>query len=219
MSPFSSWPRPLSSRSSFSPVRDARAAATSAASAAGGVKSDPQTITKASLRPRVPSPSCGSVATTNRRNFGCQVDADRALGDAASAAHAPGGAELVDPGCQLVDQPLPILRAGRRPNTSTVDVRVLQRETRIPPSPSLRRLTSEVCHILYGGTEAGRTDQRAVRTAQASTCHIVPLRVVEVPVQGILHSASLELAPHPCSSPVDRRVRFPAIALGGPLRG
>src|SRR5689334_386234 len=59
-------------------------------------------------------PDCGELLG--------HVDPDRAPRDAAPASDAPGGAELVDPGAELVREPLAVARSRRGPHRTAVDV-------------------------------------------------------------------------------------------------
>ena len=68
----------------------------------------------------------------DRGHFLGDVDADRAPGDAAAAADAARGAELVDPARQLVRHPLAIARLPFGPHAAAMDVGKIQREARIP---------------------------------------------------------------------------------------
>ena len=68
------------------------------------------------------------------------VDPDRAPRDAAPAPDAAGRAELVDPGAELVREPLAVARPRRRPHAAAVDVRVVHGVARVPAAPSLGAL-------------------------------------------------------------------------------
>ena len=73
----------------------------------------------------------------DRRRLLGDVDGDRAPGDAAPAADAARGAELVDPGRELVGHPLPVARARRAPDAAAVDVGVVEREAGVPHALAL----------------------------------------------------------------------------------
>src|SRR5512133_389946 len=60
------------------------------------------------------------------------VDGHRAPCDAAPAADAARGAELVDPGRELVGHPLPVARAPGLAHAAAVHVGVPEREARVP---------------------------------------------------------------------------------------
>src|SRR4051794_27486107 len=86
------------------------------------------------------------------------VDGDGAPGDAAAAADAAGGAELVDPGRQLVGHPLPVARTAARAHAAAVDVGVVEREAGVPGSLAHGLLPGEVRAVLNAVAEAGRAD-------------------------------------------------------------
>src|SRR5512133_2033007 len=84
--------------------------------------------------------SIGSVRCSDRRELLGYVDADGTPGDAAAAADAAGGAELVVPGAELVRQPLAVARPACRPNAAAVDVRIVDRVAGVPDPRTLRGL-------------------------------------------------------------------------------
>ena len=99
-----------------------------------------------------PSPSCA-----DGRGLLGQVDADRAPGDAAAAADAARGVELVPPGRQLVGQPLPVARRGRGPHRPTVQVGVVEVEARRPgPLAADRRRPGRWCRTRRCRSRSGR---------------------------------------------------------------
>src|SRR5450759_987649 len=106
------------------------------------------------------------------------VDADRAPGDAATAADAAGAAELVDPGRELVRHPLAVARARGAADRAPVDVRVVDREARVPALVALDVLAGEVGDVLDRRAEARRADHRAVAARQAALGDLVPARVL-----------------------------------------
>ena len=113
------------------------------------------------------------------RQLLAHVDGHRAPRHAAAAADAAEGAELLDPGRELVGQPLAVavLRAGaeRAPG----DSREAAREAGVP-GPLRRRLDAiEVGDLLDAGAEAGRADERAVAAGQAALGDLRPARAVE----------------------------------------
>src|SRR6478736_8780382 len=75
------------------------------------------------------------------------VDPDRAPRDAAPAPDAAGRAELVDPRAELVRQPLPVARAGRRADRAAVDVRVVEGEARVPDALARRLSAGQVARV------------------------------------------------------------------------
>src|SRR6478752_8499229 len=77
-------------------------------------------------------PGIPQVAGADRCRFLCDVDGDRAPSDAPSAADATGGAELVDPGRELVGHPLPVARAPPPTYAAAVRVGVLEGEAGVP---------------------------------------------------------------------------------------
>src|SRR6266508_729325 len=108
------------------------------------------------------------VVGADRRRLLDDVDRDRAPGDAATTADAARGAELVDPGRELVRHPLPVARTPRLAHAAAVHVGVPQREARVPQAGVLGLAAGEVGGVLDRAAEARGTDQRAVATAQAA---------------------------------------------------
>src|SRR3954451_5099849 len=102
------------------------------------------------------------IGPPDLRNLFGDVDRHRAPGDAAPAADAARGAELVDPGGELVGHPLAIARLRRGVDAAAVDVGVVEREARIPQAGTLRLLAGEVRDVLDRVAEAGGADHRAV---------------------------------------------------------
>ena len=137
-----------------------------------------------------------SIGRTDRGDLLGDVDADRAPGDAAAAADAPGRAELVVPGAELVRHPLPVARASRGPDAAAVDVRVVDREARVPDTPPLRLAAGEVGLVLDGRAEAGRADERAVAAREAAVCDVVPARMLEVAREQVAEVEGLHRAAH-----------------------
>ena len=117
----------------------------------------------------------------------------------------PRRAELVEPGRELVRHPLPVARAGRRPDAAAVQVGVLDREARVPDAGALRLGAGQVGRVLDGGAEAGRADQRAVAARQAALGDLVPARVLEVGEQRLARRARRRR----CASCAPRRPRPP----------
>src|SRR5580765_5620436 len=74
------------------------------------------------------SATCSTVGVREIRN----VDAGWAPCDAATAADAPGGTELVDPRGELVCHPLPVARLRRTSDRPAVEVGVLGVEAGVP---------------------------------------------------------------------------------------
>ena len=88
------------------------------------------------------APARSAVAPSLRSDGGRllgEVDPHRAPGDAAAAADATRGVELVPPGRQLVGQPLAVARRGSGPDWSSVQVGVVEIEARGPGPPPLDR--------------------------------------------------------------------------------
>src|SRR5215211_8945379 len=127
--------------------------------------------------------SCSTVCTDpplltwrRRTEVGCadrggllgDVDRHRAPGDAAPAADAAGGPELVDPGGELVGHPLAVARGRRVADAAAVDVGVIQGEAGVPAPHPLGLLPGEVAHVLDRVAEAGRADQGAVAAGEAA---------------------------------------------------
>src|SRR6266536_5154657 len=97
-----------------------------------------------------------------------QVDADWAPGDAAATAHAAGGAELVDPGTQLVREPLAVAGPGRGAHAASAEMAEIERVAGVPAPPAFGVLAGQVGGVLHGGAEAGRADHGAVAACQAA---------------------------------------------------
>src|SRR5690242_6158078 len=104
------------------PESVARCSGASAVSA--GDSSSSSAIVRIRISPR--------VGRSDRGDLLSDVDGHRAPGDAASAADAARGAELVDPRRQLVRHPLAVARAARTADAPAVDVGVLEGEARVP---------------------------------------------------------------------------------------
>src|SRR5271165_2231115 len=111
----------------------------------------------------------------------CDVDADRVPRNAAAAAHAARGAELVDPVGELVGHPLPVARSRRLPHASAMDVRERHVEARVPHAHPLGRRPGEVGVVLHARAEAGRAAFR----------HLIPARMLEVALQQLLQPLGL----------------------------
>src|SRR3569833_932070 len=130
-----------------------------------------------------------------RHLFG-DVDTDRAPGDAAPAAVAAGGAELIDPARELVGHPLAITRTGALPDTAAMDVAVLQSETGIPGPHPLGAGARKIAVVLDRGAEAGRADHGAVAAAQAALGDLVPARMLQIALQQLLQPLGFHPATH-----------------------
>src|SRR3954452_2139225 len=97
------------------------------------------------------SPWISSVSRcTDRPRLLGDVDRHRAPGDAAPATDAPGRAELVDPGRELVGHPLAVTRAGRAAHAAAVHVRMVEREARVPEACAFARVSGQVGGVLDG---------------------------------------------------------------------
>src|ERR1019366_1126800 len=142
------------------------------------------------------SPSSAFLGAADGSDFLRDVDPDRAPGDAAPAPDAARGAELIDPARELVSQPLPIARLGRRANAATMHVAMIEREARVPALHPFRVLAIEIRDVLDGGAEARRAYERAVRASEAPIRDVVPPRVVEVAVEEFLDSRRVERSAH-----------------------
>src|SRR5579859_591321 len=79
------------------------------------------------------------------------VDASRAPGDTAAAADAPGRAELVVPGTQLVADPLAVPAGPGLAHAAAVQVREGQLEAGSPVLPALGVLAGQVGDVLGAG--------------------------------------------------------------------
>src|SRR5690606_16492594 len=90
-----------------------------------------------------------------------EVDGGWAPGETAAAADAAGVAELLDPGAELVREPLPVALAHRRAEVLAGDVGVGVREARVPAAQALARAAVERGAVDDGVAEAGRAHHRA----------------------------------------------------------
>src|SRR5689334_524631 len=152
--------------------------------------------------------SMASVSASVARADGGQllghVDPDRAPRDAPPAADAPGAAELVVPGAELVRQPLTVTGARGRPYRAAVDVRVVDREAGVPASHALGVIPGHVGHVLDARAEARRADERAVAAGEAARSDLVPPLVPEIPGEEVADVGRVEPAPHALRGAVDR---------------
>ncbi len=149
------------------------------------------------------SPSVARIAATSS----VRSIADRAPRDAAPAADAARAPELVEPGRQLVRHPLPVARPARRAHAAAMDVRVVDREARVPALDAHDLLAGQVGHVLDRRAEAGRADHRAVPACQAARRDVIPARVLEVALEEVADVGRVHLAAHLCDRVRVRRVR------------
>src|SRR6266508_3391295 len=77
---------------------------------------------------RIDPPAFAEVGGADRRRLLGDVDRHRAPGNAAPAADAARGPELVDPGGELVGHPLAIARGRRVADAAAMDVGVVEGE-------------------------------------------------------------------------------------------
>src|SRR5674476_973217 len=73
-----------------------------------------------------------------------EVDAHGAPGDTASAAHTTRTTELVDPGGQLVGQPLAVTRPGRGADAAAVQIGEIHAEAGVQTPPPFPRHAGQV---------------------------------------------------------------------------
>src|SRR5579875_350073 len=106
----------------------------------------------------------GRVVGANRPHLFCNINANRAPGNAASTPDTAGGAKLINPARQFMRHPLTITRTGRGPYTATGQVRKIHRETGVPPAPAFGSHTRQISDIFDGGTKARGTNHRAIST-------------------------------------------------------
>src|SRR5581483_2616743 len=78
-----------------------------------------------------------------------------------------------------------------------VDVRVLEREARVPRADALGGGPGQVGDLLDARAEAGRTDERAVAAREAALGDLVPALVLEVPGEEPAEVRRVEPAAHP----------------------
>ena len=150
------------------------------------------------------------VGRADRGQLLGHVDPDRAPGDAAPAADAAGGAELVVPGAELVRQPLAVARAAAGPDRAAVDVASSRPSSTSPRRGGARRVWPvEVGDVLDARAEAGRADHRAVAAGEAALGDLVPARVLEVAREQVAQVGRRRAAGPSCS----------ARALDGGARG
>src|SRR5262245_46879459 len=114
------------------------------------------------------------------------INAYRAPRDAAAATNTARSLKLIDPGCQFVSHPLPVARESGRPYSTSMDVRMRRRETRVPPPPALGMITGEIRYLFDGTTEARRADHCAIRTGQTAGGNIIPTRMIHVSIEQFL---------------------------------
>ncbi len=126
------------------------------------------------------------------------VDADRAPRDAAPAAHAAVGAELVDPGAELVGQPLAVAVTDAGPEVAVRDAREVEREAGGPATLRLARRASQVGRLVDVAAEAGRADHRAAGAGEAALGDLVPAVRFELRHEAVLEpvGADAELLGH-----------------------
>src|SRR5664279_4379687 len=124
--------------------------------------------------------------TAERGGLGGDVDGGGAPGDAPAAADAPGRAELVDPGAELVRHPLPVAGFRRIPHRPAVDVGEIGVEAGVPHPVPFGDLAGEVRDVVHGGAAAGRADHRAVGAGLAPGRDVIPAGTLHTRVQQLL---------------------------------
>src|SRR5689334_5176014 len=131
------------------------------------------------------------------------VDADRAGGEAPAAPDAPGRAELVEPGGELVRHPLPVAGARAGPDAAAVQVGEVRGEAGVPDPPVLGLPAGERGVLVDGGAEAGGADHRAVAAREATARDVVPPRVLGVGVEQVADAGGVHLPAHVRDGAVD----------------
>src|SRR3989337_260923 len=129
-------------------------------------------------------------------DFFRNVDAHGTPGNPPPTADAARCAELVDPGGELVRQPLTVPGRGGGADAPAVDIREFQREAGAPAAPSPRMVAGEIGQVVHGGAEAGRADHGAVTAGQAPRGDLLPARVLPVAVEEFLDIAGVQTPPH-----------------------
>ena len=113
------------------------------------------------------------------------VDTHRAPGDAAAAADAARGAELVDPARELVRHPLPIARTRRLADAAAVDKGEIHGEAGIPFAHPLGGRAAQIAVILDRRAEAGRAHHGAVAAGETALGDVVPSRMIEIALAAV----------------------------------
>ena len=96
------------------------------------------------------------------RHFLRQINTGRAPRDAPATAHAARCSELILPGCELVSQPLPITTGDTVSDGRAVHVAEIDVEATVPFAFSLDMIARQIRDLSDCGTEARRTNHRAV---------------------------------------------------------
>ena len=131
------------------------------------------------------------------------VDADRAPGDAAAAADAAGGVELIPPAGELVRHPLAVARLRRGAHAAAVDVGEVHGEAGVPAPGAFGLAAGKVAGVLDRGAEAGRADHGAVAAGEAAAGDLVPARMLEVVHQQVADAVGVHRPPHVAAGVVD----------------
>ena len=82
-----------------------------------------------------------------------------------------------------MSQPLPIPGLGRYPNTTAVDIGMIESETRIPAAAPFRGCAGQIGRIVDIDAKAGRADHGAVGAGETSGSDIIPARVFAVGIK------------------------------------
>ena len=115
----------------------------------------------------------------DRHQLLADVDPDGTPRDAAAAADAARRPKLVEPGRELVGQPLAVAVLRPRPEVAPGDLGKVAREAGIPAPLGDRLDAVQVRDLAHARAEAGRADQRAVGAGEAALGDLRPVRVVE----------------------------------------
>jgi hypothetical protein len=116
------------------------------------------------------------------QNFTCflaDVNSYRAPRYAAATPHTSHRAELIDPCCQFMAEPLSIARCDGGAYRSAVHIREILRETGIPSAPAPGAVATERIRILYAVAKAGRANHRAIAARQAFFGRLIPAGVLK----------------------------------------
>src|SRR5579885_3522239 len=87
-------------------------------------------------------------------DFLCDIDPYRTPCNTTAASHTAGRLKLIDPCRQLMRHPLPVTGKSRWPHRTSMDVRMIGGETRVPAAPPLGMIAGEIVHLFHRAAEA-----------------------------------------------------------------
>ena len=124
------------------------------------------------------------------------VDANGTPGDTSSTAHTSGRTKLINPGGELMGQPVSITGSCGGPDTPSVNIGKVLGKARIPLAPAFGVRSSEVRDVFGRGAKTGGADHGAVAAGKATRGHLFPAGVIGILVEEILDTRRVELASH-----------------------